>query len=196
MFPKRVTTIAVLFALMLGGVCIQLIRLQLVQGTVYAELAREGRVWDELTAAPRGRILDSQGEVLASDCASYGLAVVARSLPLQGVRLDDIRSIRRTEDASERKLLRDTIARRLGENESAVAALSALCGIERTRLAAGLLKALERAIRYGAECCPRTIDILDRHGGVIMDPNFTDDDLKDIVAAIRKVYMAMRTYNR
>jgi len=26
-----------------------------------------------------------------------------------------------------------------------------------------------------------------------MDPNFTDDDLKDIIAAIRKVYMAMRT---
>ncbi len=50
-----------------------------------------------------------------------------------------------------------------------------------------------KAIRYGAECCPRTIDILGRHGGVIMDPNFTDDDLKDIVAAIRKVYLAMRT---
>ena len=50
-----------------------------------------------------------------------------------------------------------------------------------------------KAIRYGAECCPRTIDILGRHGGVIMDPNFTDDDLKDIIAAIRKVYMAMRT---
>ena len=50
-----------------------------------------------------------------------------------------------------------------------------------------------KAIRYGAECCPRTIDILGRHGGVIMDPNFTDADLKDIIAAIRKVYMAMRT---
>ncbi len=50
-----------------------------------------------------------------------------------------------------------------------------------------------KAIRYGAECCPRTIDILGRHGGVVMDPSFTDDDLKDIVAAIRKVYTAMRT---
>jgi 8-amino-3,8-dideoxy-alpha-D-manno-octulosonate transaminase len=48
-----------------------------------------------------------------------------------------------------------------------------------------------KAIRYGRECCPRTIDILARHGGVIMDPNFTDDDVKDIVAAIRKVYSAM-----
>jgi len=50
-----------------------------------------------------------------------------------------------------------------------------------------------KAIRYGAESCPRTIDILGRHGGVIMDPNFTDDDIKDIVRAIRKVYLAMGT---
>ena len=48
-----------------------------------------------------------------------------------------------------------------------------------------------KAIRYGAESCPRTIDIIGRTGGVIMDPNFTDDDLKDIVRAIRKVYLAM-----
>jgi 8-amino-3,8-dideoxy-alpha-D-manno-octulosonate transaminase len=50
-----------------------------------------------------------------------------------------------------------------------------------------------KAIRYGAVCCPRTIDIIDRMGGVIMDPNFTDDDVQDIIAAIRKVYMAMHT---
>jgi 8-amino-3,8-dideoxy-alpha-D-manno-octulosonate transaminase len=49
------------------------------------------------------------------------------------------------------------------------------------------------AIRYGSECCPKTIDILGRQGGVIMDPNFTDEDVKDIVAAIRKVYLAMHT---
>jgi 8-amino-3,8-dideoxy-alpha-D-manno-octulosonate transaminase len=48
-----------------------------------------------------------------------------------------------------------------------------------------------KAIRYGRQCCPRTIDILDRMGGVIMDPNFTEDDAKDIVRAIRKVYLAM-----
>ena len=50
-----------------------------------------------------------------------------------------------------------------------------------------------KAIRYGKECCPRTIDIIGRFGGVIMDPNFNDDDLKDIVRAIRKVYLAMGT---
>ncbi len=45
-----------------------------------------------------------------------------------------------------------------------------------------------KAIRYGHECCPRTIDILHRAGGVIMDPNFTDEDVQDIIKAIRKVY--------
>jgi 8-amino-3,8-dideoxy-alpha-D-manno-octulosonate transaminase len=50
-----------------------------------------------------------------------------------------------------------------------------------------------KAIRYGAESCPRTIDIIDRTGGVIMDPNFSEDDVQDIVRAIRKVYLAMAT---
>ena len=48
-----------------------------------------------------------------------------------------------------------------------------------------------KAIRYGSQCCPRTIDILGRFGGVIMDPNFSEDDVKDIVRAVRKVYRAM-----
>ncbi len=48
-----------------------------------------------------------------------------------------------------------------------------------------------QAIQYGPAACPRTIDILSRAGGVIMDPNFTDDELQDIVQAIRKVYLAM-----
>jgi len=49
-----------------------------------------------------------------------------------------------------------------------------------------------KAIRYGHECCPRTIDILGRHAGVMMDPTFRDDDLKDVIRAVRKVYLAMR----
>ncbi len=48
-----------------------------------------------------------------------------------------------------------------------------------------------RSIRYGSECCPRTIDILGRAGGVIIDPKFNDDDLRDIARAIRKIYQAM-----
>ncbi len=42
-----------------------------------------------------------------------------------------------------------------------------------------------QAVQYGAACCPRTIDILERTGGVIMDPNFDDQDIRDIIAAMR-----------
>jgi 8-amino-3,8-dideoxy-alpha-D-manno-octulosonate transaminase len=45
-----------------------------------------------------------------------------------------------------------------------------------------------KAIRYGAASCPRTIDILSRFAGVLMDPKFTKRDTDDVVAAIRKVY--------
>ena len=45
-----------------------------------------------------------------------------------------------------------------------------------------------KAIRYGADTCPNTIDILGRFGGVLMDPKYTRQDTRDIIAAIRKVY--------
>ncbi len=48
-----------------------------------------------------------------------------------------------------------------------------------------------RSIQYGAACCPRTIDIIGRFGGTILDPNFSDEDLNDIIHAFRKVYLAM-----
>ena len=48
-----------------------------------------------------------------------------------------------------------------------------------------------KAIRYGAEACPRTIDIIGRFAGVMMGPKFTDEDVQDAVKAIRKVYPAM-----
>jgi len=48
-----------------------------------------------------------------------------------------------------------------------------------------------KAIRYGAEACPRTIDILNRFAAVAIDPKFTEQDTADIAAAIRKVYPAI-----
>lgn len=45
-----------------------------------------------------------------------------------------------------------------------------------------------RAIQYGAASCPRTIDILGRFAGVAMDPKYTQREVDDIIAAIRKVY--------
>lgn len=48
-----------------------------------------------------------------------------------------------------------------------------------------------RAMKYGPEICPRTIDILARFGGVLMDPKFSRQDTDDIVRAVRKVYGAL-----
>jgi len=45
-----------------------------------------------------------------------------------------------------------------------------------------------KSIRYGKECCPRTIDILSRFTGVMMSPKYTSQDIDDAIAAIRKVY--------
>jgi 8-amino-3,8-dideoxy-alpha-D-manno-octulosonate transaminase len=48
-----------------------------------------------------------------------------------------------------------------------------------------------KSIRYGKECCPRTLDILSRFAGVMMGPKFTERDTEDAVTAIRKVYPAI-----
>jgi 8-amino-3,8-dideoxy-alpha-D-manno-octulosonate transaminase len=48
-----------------------------------------------------------------------------------------------------------------------------------------------KAIRYGRECCPKTIDILSRFAGVMMSPKYTERDTEDAVTAIRKVYPAV-----
>jgi 8-amino-3,8-dideoxy-alpha-D-manno-octulosonate transaminase len=48
-----------------------------------------------------------------------------------------------------------------------------------------------KAMHYGPETCPRTIDILGRFGGVLLDPKYTRRDVDDIIAAIRKVYTTL-----
>jgi 8-amino-3,8-dideoxy-alpha-D-manno-octulosonate transaminase len=48
-----------------------------------------------------------------------------------------------------------------------------------------------KAIQYGAASCPRTLDILSRFAGPAMNPKYTDKDVDDIIAAIRKVYPQM-----
>jgi hypothetical protein len=43
-------------------------------------------------------------------------------------------------------------------------------------------------MRYGEEICPRTVDVLGRFGGVMIDPKYTRTEISEIVAAVRKVY--------
>jgi 8-amino-3,8-dideoxy-alpha-D-manno-octulosonate transaminase len=45
-----------------------------------------------------------------------------------------------------------------------------------------------KAIEYGTANYPRTVDILQRFAGPSMHPKHTDQDVADIIAAIRKVY--------
>ena len=48
-----------------------------------------------------------------------------------------------------------------------------------------------KAMRYGAECCPRTTEIFNRAAGIHLGPKYTEIDAKDIMTAIRKVYHAL-----
>ncbi len=51
-----------------------------------------------------------------------------------------------------------------------------------------------QGIQYGAAACPRTLEIFDRYVGIPMDPKFSDQDVADIIAAVRKVYpVVMKT---
>ncbi|HMJ63280.1 MAG TPA: DegT/DnrJ/EryC1/StrS family aminotransferase [Bryobacteraceae bacterium] len=48
-----------------------------------------------------------------------------------------------------------------------------------------------KEIRYGAQCCPRTLEIYDRAATVTIGPKYTEKDLKDIVAAVTKVHRSV-----
>jgi 8-amino-3,8-dideoxy-alpha-D-manno-octulosonate transaminase len=48
-----------------------------------------------------------------------------------------------------------------------------------------------KAIQYGAQSCPRTMDIYGRAATLTIGPKYTEGDLKDIVAAITKVHRAL-----
>jgi 8-amino-3,8-dideoxy-alpha-D-manno-octulosonate transaminase len=45
-----------------------------------------------------------------------------------------------------------------------------------------------KTIQYGAPACPRTVDVYNRYMGLPIDPKYTDQDVNDIIAAVRKVY--------
>ena len=48
-----------------------------------------------------------------------------------------------------------------------------------------------KAMQYGAECCPRSIDMKARYASLYLGPKWTDADLDDVVAAITKVHGAL-----
>jgi dTDP-4-amino-4,6-dideoxygalactose transaminase len=46
-------------------------------------------------------------------------------------------------------------------------------------------------MRYGAECCPRTVDLWNRAATLPLGLKWTEADLKDVVTAITKVRAAL-----
>jgi 8-amino-3,8-dideoxy-alpha-D-manno-octulosonate transaminase len=48
-----------------------------------------------------------------------------------------------------------------------------------------------KAMQYGAECCPRSIDLKARYASLYLGPKWTDADLDDVVAAVTKVHRAL-----
>jgi hypothetical protein len=46
-------------------------------------------------------------------------------------------------------------------------------------------------MQYGAECCPRSIDLKARYASLYIGPKWTDADLDDVVAAVTKVHGAL-----
>ncbi|MHC4248851.1 MAG: peptidoglycan D,D-transpeptidase FtsI family protein [Planctomycetota bacterium] len=154
MYLRRVGVLTAVFLAALGGVVVQLFRLQIVQGALHEARAREGRVWDDITATPRGRILDAEGRILACDQPDYGLALVARELPLLGLAVRDLREMRHGLSPEELPRARKGLLDDLAEREAVVAALAELTGEPRRRVAAGMLSALERVARYGGERHP------------------------------------------
>lgn len=48
-----------------------------------------------------------------------------------------------------------------------------------------------KAIRYGVECCPRTIEIFGRCAVIGIGAKDSDDDLKNVVAAVRKSWSTL-----
>jgi 8-amino-3,8-dideoxy-alpha-D-manno-octulosonate transaminase len=48
-----------------------------------------------------------------------------------------------------------------------------------------------KSITYGAACCPKTLEIWDRYVEIQMDPKYSDQDVSDLIAGIRKVYLGI-----
>ncbi len=66
---RLMVLVAVLFAILL----LRLFHLQILEGAGYAQAAEDNRIARKRLKAPRGLILDRDGEILARDRASYGI---------------------------------------------------------------------------------------------------------------------------
>jgi hypothetical protein len=46
-------------------------------------------------------------------------------------------------------------------------------------------------MQYGPECCPQSIDLHNRFATLSIGPKYSNDDLNDIVSAVKKAHRAL-----
>ena len=72
---QRRNSIGIIFLVLFIGIAGRLIYIQGVQGSELASEARENRLRTYTIAAPRGNIIDVDGEILATSTVRYHIAV-------------------------------------------------------------------------------------------------------------------------
>ncbi|HTW91221.1 MAG TPA: penicillin-binding protein 2 [bacterium] len=77
----RLTRLTQVLLVLLGILSLRLFQLQVVQGTRYARLSDRNRIRKLVLPAPRGRILDRNGILLADTRPSFTVTVVPTELP-------------------------------------------------------------------------------------------------------------------
>jgi hypothetical protein len=48
-----------------------------------------------------------------------------------------------------------------------------------------------KAMKYGAECSPRSVDLKNRYASLYIGPKWSNADLDDVVTAVKKVHSAL-----
>ena len=86
---RRVVIFGICFGIILLGLFIRLWNLQVIQGEKFRTLSEDNRIAYRLVQSPRGMVLDSQGELLADNRASFNIYLIRENVknPKQTIRL-------------------------------------------------------------------------------------------------------------
>lgn len=85
----RRNVIAIIFLIVFVGIAARLVYIQAIKGSELAEEARDNRLRTYTTVAPRGDIVDTNGEILATSAVRYHIAVNQQNVQSFILRDDD-----------------------------------------------------------------------------------------------------------
>lgn len=77
---RRVVIFGICFGIILLGLFIRLWNLQVIQGAKFRALSEDNRIAYRLVQSPRGMVLDSQGELLADNRASFNIYLIRENV--------------------------------------------------------------------------------------------------------------------